>query len=490
MINTAPHTPIDEANHKRPLILKPLNQPQESKSSYFPYRLVNTDSSLPDIPSITTPPTTTINSITTKDGSESESSEEGRKTSSMRLGLRVTNPDVGEDGFSVDIAPQTVSMIKLQPVEAETVDQVTKIDEPKEESQLSLSVQVTPCPAAKEEGWKVSESYIHEDQSPVPLQRRVSKTLAIEDEIAHRREETNQSANHGFNLYEAKSPFENNKQRTLQENCSTSCHTSSDNCSAIETLSSTIPKTNTQQANEQARNNMSRYAKVSFHLTNDPTAIKQYREMAEKGNDTTTQLIFAKYLLETANAFYPPKAANAPPKIVGSLWGVGATTKKSQRPQPFLVVPTPDDEISSIRGNSTTSSLNATHSVRSTSLATVLTAKQPHILDMAVMDESRKQKIKTLEEEAVKWIKRLAKENVGEACYMLANWMDKELYGFKNNRAKSLQLHSIASKSHIPESVFIVAQHYEEEGKVPPVRILKLYQSAVKNDYVNAIYVR
>jgi TPR repeat protein len=300
--------------------------------------------------------------------------------------------------------------------------------------------------------------------------------------------------------------FQNNKhqtisyvQRQLDDCCSTSCHTTSDNCSTTETLPSVAPRTSTQLANEYARNNTSRYAKVSYHLTNDPTAIKLYREMAEKGNDTTTQLIFAKYLLETANAFYPPNAINPPPKIVGSLWGVGTTTKKSQLPEPYMVVPSPDDGASSIIEPSTASNHSVTvapslHSSTTPSALAAIAVKQQQasvtgVPESSVVNEPRRQKIKALEDEAVKWIRKLAKQNVGEACYMLANWMDKELYGFKINKVKSIHLHSIASKSNIPESVFIVAQHYEEEGKVPSARIIKLYRSAVENDYVNAVYV-
>lgn len=260
------------------------------------------------------------------------------------------------------------------------------------------------------------------------------------------------------------------------------------------------PRTSTQLANERARNNSSRYAKVSFNLTNNPNAIKLYREMAEKG-DNTTQLVFAKYLLETANAFYPPHAKKAPPKIVGSRWGVSATTKKPQRPEPFLVGPSPGGGAGSIDGLSATSihSGNGDYTpdfstTPSCILGNALVAQKQQLSSVQTassitLDESRTQKINALEEEAVKWIRKLAKQSVGEACYMLANWMDKELYRFRNNRAKSIELHLIASRSSIPESVFIVAQYYEDKGKATPARILELYRSAAHNDYVDAVYV-
>jgi hypothetical protein len=221
MIHNTPNTPLlDDSNnnHQKPLILKPCNQTQESKSSYFPYKtFINTDSSNDSVPNtslIATPSVTVTNSVTasSKYGYESDSSEEGRNTSHQRLGLRVTNPDVRDD-LSVEITPQTTTVTKLEPGEVEITNDIVSesskiaiINDIKGEEQLSPSVQVTPhvltaLPVTRSsEDWKLYENRKPDislpDQQQVkrlircdpPLQRRVSKTLAVPDEIVHNKD--------------------------------------------------------------------------------------------------------------------------------------------------------------------------------------------------------------------------------------------------------------------------------------------------------------
>lgn len=225
--------------------------------------------------------------------------------------------------------------------------------------------------------------------------------------------------------------------------------------------------------------------------------------MAEKTNDTTTQLMFAKYLLETANAFDPLSQQ----AVIGSMWGNSSTTNKSQRPEPYLVVPPPDHdsvstgskktksmEIESIANMSSSSSVNYPHQ-KQPSLMNV-TMKQQIALNNqrrttsgTTTNETNDQKRKPLEQEGVKWIVRLAKQNVPEACYIQASWMEKQLYGFKPNKSKSLALHQVAAKSNIPESLYAVAKHFEEERSLETAKIVHFYQSAANAGYVNAIYV-
>jgi hypothetical protein len=234
--------------------------------------------------------------------------------------------------------------------------------------------------------------------------------------------------------------------------------------------------------------------------------------MAEKTNDTTTQLMFAKYLLETSNAFQQRPTQT----VVGSMWGLGSTTNKSQRHEPYLVVPPPsargEEDVSSPTASSVASSSDPKTSEVGTSRSSTsnyhqqqslmnVTMKQQASLNIksaiaannsaSVTSESNDQKRKLLEQEGIKWIVKLAKQNVPEACYMQANWMDKELYGFKGNKVKSIALHHIAAKANIPESVFAIAEHYEQDDKreIEPARIVKFYQSAANFGYVNAIYV-
>lgn len=237
--------------------------------------------------------------------------------------------------------------------------------------------------------------------------------------------------------------------------------------------------------------------------------------MAEKTNDTTTQLMFAKYLLETANAFNCDSSTTAGATVVGSMWGIGSTTNKKQKPEPYLVVPPSNAIDHSTSSAASTSSIGAkTKSIGGASTsksflsATInyhqqqqslmnVTSKQQTSLNSHkrkpsnTANESNLQKRKLLEQEGIKWIIKLAKQNVPEACYMQANWMDHQMYDFKPNKNKSFALHSIAAKSSIPESVFAIAKFYEEENNrdISASRIVKLYKSAADAGYVNAIYV-
>lgn len=263
-----------------------------------------------------------------------------------------------------------------------------------------------------------------------------------------------------------------------------------DDASSVSNVSRpSSPVTSAQIAMDSATKKASKYAKVSYHLTNDPNAIKRYREMAEKTNSTTTQLMFAKYLLETAYAFYAANDPERPPEIVGSMWGVSTTSKKSQRPEPTLIVEDVDHNSS---GHQSMVSSN-----KAPTVVTHITRKQYVSLSERVIpdkraeqaiDPARLAKRKALEEEGIRWIKKLVKLHVGEACYMMAHWMDKELYGFKKNASKSLQLHTVAAKSGIPESLFAIALHFDKLGEQPE-KVLKCYQQSAEQGYVNAIYV-
>lgn len=198
--------------------------------------------------------------------------------------------------------------------------------------------------------------------------------------------------------------------------------------------------------------------------------------MAEKTKDTKTQLMFAKYLLETANTFHHQQS------VVGSMWGLGSTTKKSTRPEPFLIVPQPVSSAYSSTSSKTKRS-------EQQSLFNITLKQQASLTTSTTSNESQDQKRKILEQEGVKWIVKLSKQQIPEACYMQASWMEKELYGFKKNKSKSIALHQIAADANIPESLFAVAHHFEQEKSLDDLKIVKLYQTSADFGYVNAIYV-
>lgn len=479
-------------------VLKPIAvkaYQRQPVGGYFPKFEGNNSSSnttlsspptTPQIPQVLAP------SLKRNDGGyDSDSSEEGRKPSPPQtLGLRVFNPDDNESVVG------TVIPIEDKKRETEVAAKPVTI------SPLTTAMTVDHSPVPSETEWKVfkqpNQNQIQKPDLPphdLPingiLSRRVSKTL--DDTYADTT--TNQT-----------------KECSTPNESSGSTHTtppitlplspvpsSNDGCS--EFASPTSPNYSGNKPSTSFANPVtSKYAKVSYHLTNDPTAIKKYREMAEKTNDPTTQLMFAKYLLETANAF-DPLSKN---KVIGSMWGSSSTTNKSQRPEPYLVVPPPDhDSVSTgskktksmeIQSIATGSSLNYQQPA---SLMNV-TLKQQIALNnqrksaaetaTTTTNETNDQKRKLLEQEGIKWIVRLAKQNVPEACYMQASWMEKQQYGFKPNKSKSFALHQVAAKSNIPESVFAVAKHYEEENSLEAAKIVRFYQSAANAGYVNAIY--
>ncbi|KAK4512978.1 uncharacterized protein ATC70_003689 [Mucor velutinosus] len=459
-----------------------------------------TGSSLP-----ITPPT--IHSITSKphdqrdksSGYDSDSSDEGGRRPTLPqqgLTLRITNPDTESD--TCKSAPTTTDVAMA------IVASVTDVchhhhhhhhQQQQQQQQQHISISNVPD----------LPPHINLNGPYTTLPHRESKTVAVsmhEPQADYQKEPTSVTDQQMKVL-----PFQQQQQQQQQQApCSPSIN---------DIALPTSPKTSTQLATEYAASNASKYAKVSYHLTNDPNAIKIYRDMAEKTNDTTVQLMFAKYLLETANAFFPNASTSAAPVVVGSMWGLGTTTKKVQRPDPFLVVPSITEEeamngssYNSVQSSNKNraSSFDAVTSFRpsiygdrpSTIATTLFVKQQPQQRDRhgntksskekAAVDQTRIQKRKALEDEGVKWIKRLAKLNVAEACYMQARWMDKEMYGFKQNKTKSIQLHQVAAKADIPESVFALAEYLQEEGKVEPSRVLRYYKASAEQGYVNAIY--
>ncbi|CAO3638859.1 unnamed protein product [Cunninghamella echinulata] len=74
---------------------------------------------------------------------------------------------------------------------------------------------------------------------------------------------------------------------------------------------------------------------------------------------------------------------------------------------------------------------------------------------------SHRRKKRVLEEEGIHWMKKLAKENVPEATFMLASWMDQSLYGFSPNPTKTFTLYDIAAKAGNQEAVYRIGLYYE-----------------------------
>lgn len=236
---------------------------------------------------------------------------------------------------------------------------------------------------------------------------------------------------------------------------------------------SSIYPTHMHQQQQQS----SRYSKASYSLTNHPDAIKLYRTMALKTKDRTVQLTYAKYLLEVASLYdgqrrpFRPNLSLSLPLLKRSRRGSSATNGSVSRPASI---------------NSRRSSMDTHISVN-----TLNTMRRDSVNQQSFVDEgeeaSKRKKRKMLEEEGVRWIKRLAKEHVGEAAYLLALWFDRGMYGFRKSTTKALKFYEIAANEKVPEAMFAVGQYHEREQDY--MTSFQLYEDAASLGLVEALYV-
>ncbi|KAI9282544.1 hypothetical protein BY458DRAFT_496539 [Sporodiniella umbellata] len=199
----------------------------------------------------------------------------------------------------------------------------------------------------------------------------------------------------------------------------------------------------------------SKYAKASFSLTNNPDAIKLYRSMALKTKDPGVQLTYAKYLLEIADLYNQNKSTQI-------------SQFSLQRPLSRMSFRSSmDSRRSSI--NSVGIDPNYRPSIESPSVPSIESAKQ-----------------KMLQDEGIRWIKKLANRNVGEAAYLWGSWLDQGLYGLKKNTAKALKYYEIGAKEKVPEAMFAVGRYHEKEQDY--MTSFQMYEDAASMGLVEALY--
>ena len=235
---------------------------------------------------------------------------------------------------------------------------------------------------------------------------------------------------------------------------------------------STNPMVQQQQHTPPPPQLSSRYSKASYSLTNHPDAIKLYRSMAMKTGDPTVQLTYAKYLLEVATLYdAKDKRQHFKPNLSLSL----PLLKK-----PHGLNGRPSSIASSRRSSMDTHISINTFSRRDSSVSMM----QPAIDDEEV---SKKKKKKMLQEEGVRWIKKLARQQVGEAAYLLGLWYDRGMYGFRKNSTKAIKFYEIAANEKVPEAMFAMGQYHEREQDY--MTSFKLYEEAASLGLVEALYV-
>ena len=230
----------------------------------------------------------------------------------------------------------------------------------------------------------------------------------------------------------------------------------------------------------------SKYSKASYSLTNNREALKLYREMAEKTNDTEIQFNYAHYLLEISQLYDKKQNNNDheqhqqhnPPQQQqprGHHRGTASLSINMNRRQSRDSAVTMDARLNDIMKRGRASLNGPIRNIR------------PLLSLESDISMGNLEKKRVLEEEGVRWIKRLAKEEVGEAAYMLATWMDEEKYGCRSNALKSFKLYEIAAHKGKPEAMYAVAQYHERNGNKADA--LVNYKAAAEKGLVASVLV-
>ncbi|KAG0908214.1 hypothetical protein G6F33_009903 [Rhizopus arrhizus] len=214
------------------------------------------------------------------------------------------------------------------------------------------------------------------------------------------------------------------------------------------------------QAPSHAFSYQSKYAKASYSLTNNPDAIKLYRTMALKTKDPSVQLTYAKYLLEIAGLYDTKSTRTSHYSLLKPI-----SSRMSYR--------------SSIDSQRSTNSFDYNQQQH-------FAVPGGEMEEEKEENQSQSSKQKMLQEEGIRWIKKLANQKIGEAAYLLGSWLDRGLYGFKKNPTKALKYYEIAAKERVPEAMFAVARYHEKEQDY--MTSFQLYEDAAALGLIEALY--
>ncbi|CEP10660.1 hypothetical protein [Parasitella parasitica] len=227
---------------------------------------------------------------------------------------------------------------------------------------------------------------------------------------------------------------------------------------------------------QQQQSSSSKYGKASYSLTNHPDAIKLYRSMAQKTKDHSVQLTYAKYLLEIASLYdgqsrsFRANLSLGLPLLKRSNQNLrGAASPSIGRPASIT--------------SSRRSSMDTHTTFNTMRRDSILTQNKSY--DESEEANNRKKR-KMLEDEGVKWIRKLANQNVGEAAYLLALWHERGMYKLRKSPTKALRYYEIAANEKVPEAMFAVGQYYEREQDY--MTSFQLYEDAASLGLVEAIY--
>lgn len=182
--------------------------------------------------------------------------------------------------------------------------------------------------------------------------------------------------------------------------------------------------------------------------------------MAEKTNLQDSQLAYAKYLLEIAEYY----------------------DKGNNKTQQLL-----QQQHRHARSQSSSSTAAGSLDVKR-GRASLQLLPLRHLRIGSEGDDDSGRKKRALQEEGIRWIKRLAKQGYGEAAYLLATMYDQEKYGLRRQPLKSFKLYEIAAcAAKMPEALHGIATFHESQGNASEA--VAYYKAAAEQGLVDSVHV-
>lgn len=257
-------------------------------------------------------------------------------------------------------------------------------------------------------------------------------------------------------------------------------------------LADGIPSTSSSSSNSRQSS-----VATSISLLTDAAILAKYRESANKTNDASTQISFAKYLLEIGESSSEFVAStrlsiSTPPPSRPS----SATGSPERRPSPSL---SDSDNGGGGSGSNTTPpgptacSNNAGHA--STAPAAITAAAAPPPLtplplpsSPVLAESTEKAGKRQLTIEAMYWIDRLAKEGHPEAQFIKGSWYEDGLYLCKKSADKAFRWYQSSSKGEYGPAHYKVGYYCEK--RKDHNKAVMLYKKAAAHNDVPGSHVR
>ncbi|GJJ78091.1 uncharacterized protein EMPS_10450 [Entomortierella parvispora] len=245
-------------------------------------------------------------------------------------------------------------------------------------------------------------------------------------------------------------------------------------------LSDGIPSNTSSSSNSRQSS-----VATSISLLTDAAILAKYRESANKTNDASTQISFAKYLLEIGESSSEFEAStrlliSTPPPSRPS----SATGSTDRRPSCSL------SDTGSNGSPPGPSASHAGHAGLQNHAATAITAGAaappplkplPSQSSPLLAESTEKAGKRQLTIEAMYWIDRLAKEGHPEAQFIKGSWYEDGLYLCKKSTDKAFRWYQSSSKGEYGPAHYKVG-YYCEKRKDHNKAVMLYKKAATHND--------